>query len=157
MSETALDVSAADPRLPEAVEVVRALSGELARQYDFADDGSGDFRPEDVLIPRAAFVIGRAGSRAVACGAIRPLERQVAEVKRMFVLPECRGRGYAKAILAELERVAEQMGYRALRLETGNRQPEAIALYEQAGYRRIPNFGRYVGSERSVCFEKRLA
>jgi ribosomal protein S18 acetylase RimI-like enzyme len=74
----------------------------------------------------------------------------------MFVAPDCRGRGYGRAILAELERLAAALGYTAARLETGSRQPEAIGLYERSGYRRIANFGMYVGSERSVCFEKRL-
>lgn len=152
-----ISVSAADPRSPEAAGLIRALSDELSRRYGFADDGSGGFLPEDVSVPRSAFVIGSAEGRPVACGAIRPLESDVAEIKRMFVLLEFRGRGYSKAVLAELERLAGGMGYRAIRLETGDRQPEAIALYEGAGYGRIPNFGAYARSARSVCFEKRLA
>jgi GNAT superfamily N-acetyltransferase len=150
-------VSAADPCSPEVSGLIRALSDELSRRYGFADDGSGGFLPEDVSVPRSAFVIGSAEGRPVACGAIRPLEPDVAEIKRMFVLPEFRGRGYSKAVLVELERLASGMGYRAVRLETGDRQPEAIALYEGAGYSRIPNFGAYSQSGRSVCFEKRLA
>ena len=157
MSGAALEVASVDPRSPEAFELVRALSEELAHRYDFADDGSGHFKPEDALTPRSGFVVGRAEGRTVACGAFRPLESDVAEIKRMFVVPGYRGRGYAKAVLAELERRAAGMGYTATRLETGDRQPEAIAFYERAGYRRIPNFGIYAGSERSVCFEKQLA
>jgi SAM-dependent methyltransferase/GNAT superfamily N-acetyltransferase len=156
MSEPVLAITAVDPRSAEAVELVRALSDELAQRYDFTDDGAGNFKPEDVLVPRSAFVLGRAGVRAVACGALRPLEGDVCEIKRMFVVPDCRGRGYSRAILAELERLAASMGYTTARLETANRQPEAIGLYERAGYRRIANFGIYVNSERSVCFEKQL-
>ncbi len=70
----------------------------------------------------------------------------------MFVIPDCRGRGFSKLILAELEHRAARDGYRLLRLETGDRQPEAIKLYERCGYRRIANFGIYVDSARSVCF-----
>jgi GNAT superfamily N-acetyltransferase len=92
----------------------------------------------------------------VACGAFRPLEGEVCEIKRMFVAPDCRGRGYSRLVLAELERLAVGWGYTTARLETGDRQPEAIGLYEGAGYRRIPPYGIYVGSERSVCFEKQL-
>ena len=57
----------------------------------------------------------------------------------------------------ELERLARQSGYNVARLETGDRQPEAIHLYERSGYHRIPNFGIYAGSQRSVCFEKRFS
>jgi GNAT superfamily N-acetyltransferase len=157
MSEPAIEILAVDPRSQEAAGLIRALSDELARRYDFADDGSGNFKPEDALVARSAFVIARADGNAVACGAFRPLEGNVAEIKRMFVAPDCRGRGYSKAILKELERLARANGYTTVRLETGDRQPEAIRLYERSGYHQIPNFGVYVGSEMSVCFEKQLA
>jgi putative acetyltransferase len=156
VSEPAIEIIRVDPRIPEALELIEALSEELARRYDYADDGSGDFKPEGALVARSAFVIGRAGSRVVACGAFRPLQGHVAEIKRMFVVPDCRGRGYSKAVLQELERLAREEGYTTVRLETGNRQPEAIRLYERSGYQRVPNFGAYVGSARSVCFEKKL-
>lgn len=140
----------------DAARLIAELSTELARRYDFADDGSGHFRPEDVTIPRSVFLIGRLNGRAVACGAVRPFEGDVGEVKRMYVEPAARGRGLANWLLAALEDVARNMGYVALRLETADRQPEAIRLYESAEYHRIERFGPYVGSERSVCFEKRL-
>jgi putative acetyltransferase len=155
MRET-LEVVAVDPRSAEALQLIRALSEELASRYDCSDDGSGNFKPEDALSERAAFLIARLGDRAVGCGACRPLTNNVAEIKRMFVVPECRGRGYAKVILRELEHVARQAGYTTVRLETADRQLEAIRLYECAGYHHIPNFGIYVGSKRSVCFEKEL-
>jgi putative acetyltransferase len=94
-------------------------------------------------------VIGRIGGRAVACGAIRAFADDTAEIKRMYVVPECRGRGFSKVVLAELERLARESGYAKVRLETGVRQPEAIALYERSGYQRIR-------SERNVHFEKEL-
>ncbi len=152
-----IEITAVDPRIPEALALIRALSEELAQRYDHVDDGSGHFSPEDAaLSPRSVFLIGRVGGRAVACGAFRPLEDDVAEIKRMFVDPECRGRGYSKAILTELERLARKDGYIAVRLETAERQPEAIRLYQRSGYQRISNFGIYVSSKRSLCFEKRL-
>jgi putative acetyltransferase len=156
MSEASLEITLVDPRIPEARELIEALSEELAQRYDYMDDGSGNFRPEDVLAARGGFVIGRAEGRAVACGAFRPLQDNVAEIKRMFVVPDCRGRGYAKVVLTELERLARENGYTTVRLETGNRQPEAIRLYERSGYHRIANYSIYVESESSVCFEKQL-
>jgi len=145
-----------DPRGPEAAELISTLSAELARRYDYMEDGSGGFKPEDALGPRGAFVIGRIGGNPVACGAIRPLEEDVAELKRVFVKVDFRGRGYSKAIVNELERQARVRGYRVMRLETGVRQPEAISLYKSLGYHPIANYGEYRDSSLSVCFEKKL-
>lgn len=150
------EIVAEDVCSADAIRLISELSAELACRYDFADDGSGHFRPEDVVVARSVFLIGRLNGRAVACGAVRPLEGDVGEVKRMYVEPATRGRGLSKRLLAALEDVARNMGYAALRLETADRQPEAIRLYESAEYHRIEPFGPYVGSERSICFEKRL-
>lgn len=155
MSEEVFEVEVADPRGPEAAELINELSAELARRYDYMEDGSGGFEPEDALGPGGAFVIGRAEGRPVACGAIRPLEEGVAELKRIFVRAGFRGRGYSKAIVLELERQARVRGYKTVRLETGVRQPEAVSLYESMRYLRIPNYGKDF-SELSVCFEKKL-
>jgi putative acetyltransferase len=84
------------------------------------------------------------------------LEPGVGEVKRMFVLPEFRGRGIARHILMALESTAQERGYSTLRLETGTRQPEAIGLHKAAGYGEITCFGEYADDLFSVCFEKQL-
>jgi GNAT superfamily N-acetyltransferase len=76
------------------------------------------------------------------------------EVKRMYVLPNNRGKGIATTLLWELEKWALELGYMKCVLETGKRQPEAISLYEKSGYQRIPNYGQYKGVENSICFEK---
>jgi GNAT superfamily N-acetyltransferase len=74
----------------------------------------------------------------------------------MFVFPELRGQGIASKVLSELERWASDMGAHACCLETGMKQPEAIALYTKSGYERIPNYGQYAGVGNSVCFKKKL-
>ena len=74
----------------------------------------------------------------------------------MFVLPEARGRGVARRMLAALEAQARALGYSAVRLGSGLRQPEALALYESGGYVRIPLFGEYEGADVCVCYEKSL-
>lgn len=94
--------------------------------------------------------------RAVGCGAIKEFSTDTMEVKRMYVFPDCRGKGIAAQILSELETWAGEMGYRKCVLETGLKQPEAIRLYEKSGYVRIPNYGQYAGVENSVCFEKEV-
>lgn len=93
---------------------------------------------------------------AVAIGAIKEFDKQSMEVKRMFTLPEKRGKGLASAILKELEIWTKELGYERTILETGKRQTEAVALYQKCGYKVIQNYGQYVGVENSVCFEKNL-
>lgn len=106
----------------------------------------------------ARVVVTYQDGQPVGCGCFRPMtDAGCAEIKRMFVNPAFRGRGLATQVLRELERWAAEEGYRIARLETGNQQPEAIALYEKVGYGRIENYGPYVGLAASVCLEKQLA
>ncbi len=91
---------------------------------------------------------------AVGCGSIKEYEKGAAEIKRMFVQPARRGRGIAKMILAELEAWASELHFSECILETGWKQPEAIALYRKSGYETIPNYGQYAGVENSVCMKK---
>ena len=93
---------------------------------------------------------------AVACGAIKELDTKSMEVKRMFTLPEKRGKGLASAILRELETWSKELGYEKIVLETGKKQVEAVGLYNKCGYKIIPNYGQYIGVDNSVCFEKIL-
>jgi GNAT superfamily N-acetyltransferase len=83
-------------------------------------------------------------------------EPSVVEVKRMYVREAHRRRGFARALLMGLEEIAVGRGFRTMRLETGGNQPEAIALYERAGYHPIPCFGAHVDDPLSRCFEKHL-
>lgn len=114
--------------------------------------------------PNGHFVVVYAGGAAVACGGWRSRDRADdpdlddgdAEIKRMYVVPTHRGRGYARGVLAELERTARAAGRRRAVLETGTIQPAAIALYTSAGYRPIGNFGVYRKSPNSRCFGRSL-
>lgn len=93
---------------------------------------------------------------AVGCGAFKQYIDGVAEIKRMYVPPFKRGKGIASAVLKELENWAAECGYHKCILETGKKQPEAIALYKKNGYDIIPNFGQYANVDNSVCFEKMI-
>jgi putative acetyltransferase len=84
------------------------------------------------------------------------MDEQCAEVRRMYVAPSLRRKGIGRQLLATLERIALQFGYSTLRLETGVRQAEAIALYESRGFYRIPAYGVHVDDPLSICFEKKL-
>jgi GNAT superfamily N-acetyltransferase len=96
------------------------------------------------------------GDEAIACGALKEIDADHAEIKRMFVVAQKRNQGLASKVLLQLEQWALELGYHYCMLETGINQPEAIRLYEKNGYLRIPNYGQYKGVEASYCFEKSL-
>ena len=85
---------------------------------------------------------------------LRDYEEKIAEIKRMFVKPEFRGLGIGYSILKELEQWSVELNYVECILETGKKQPEAIRLYQKAGYILIPNYGQYENVENSVCMKK---
>ncbi len=99
-------------------------------------------------------VLAYLNNEAVGCGAFKEYEANTVEIKRMFVKPTFRGKGIAQQVLAELELWAKEFNYNYCILETGKKQPEAIALYTKAGYAFIPNYGQYEGVENSVCMRK---
>ena len=101
-------------------------------------------------------IVAYENNKAVGCGAIREFSTSAIEVKRMYVLPECRGKGVASKILSELERWAKELGYNTCILETHKKQADAVGLYVKSGYKVIPNYGHYKNVENSVCFEKKL-
>jgi GNAT superfamily N-acetyltransferase len=132
----------------EVQRLTTAQQAELRARYD--GDGEPGTPPSAADVSVVLVARDPAGT-AVGCGALRALGDGVAEVKRMYVVPEARGRGVSKLVLAGLEDAARSRGWTLLRLETGPRQPEAIALYEGAGYRPIPAFGGYVDEPDAGC------
>ena len=140
----------------DARRLVAALDTHLAGLYPPEQRFGPNLRPEHLGSGRGAFVIARADGVAVGCGALRKLDETTAELKRMYVEPEVRGRGVGKAILDHLERTARALGARRLVLETGTFQTEAIGLYRRAGFDPIDCFGEYSTSPTSLCFEKEV-
>jgi len=136
---------------PDFRNLVRLLDAVLA-EVDGADNA---FYAKFNKIDRIRHaVVAFEGAVPVGCGAVKEFSSDAMEVKRMFTLPEHRKKGVAAEILSELEKWTRELGYKKCVLETGKRQPEAIALYRKQGYRSIPNYGQYAGMENSVCFEK---
>lgn len=103
------------------------------------------------------FLIARREGIALGCGAIRRRSAKIAEVKRVYVRPAARRSGLARALMHALEQKARDGGFNEIWLETGLRQPGAMALYESLGYRRIAGFGDYKDDPLSVCYGKRLS
>lgn len=139
---------------PDALRLIHLLDKELSESYppehrftvdiaSFTEDGG-------------TFLVAFVTDEPVACGAIRPIDNQCVEIKRMFVVPDFRGRGLSRKILESLEQRALQSGFRRIVLETGDDQKAAINLYSSSGYDMIEPFGPYRFSPRSVCFGKRL-
>src|SRR5262245_35739536 len=149
-----IEIAARRPHSDDALALIRALDDDLVRRYP--EQPVHGLRDEDADDPRLTFLVAYAGGQPIGCGAIRPLSAGVAEVKRMFVRADWRGRGVAQRILAALEAAALEQGYHTLRLETGRGQPEAMGLYSSAGYAHIPPFADYIGNPVSVCYEKTL-
>lgn len=144
---------------PVVQRLIAALNAELTERYP--EEGANFFclDTDEVADGRGAMLVAYLDGEAVGCGAVRRIEPQVAEIKRMYVAPAARGHGVARQVLAELEAIARQLGATRLVLETGPRQPEALALYHRAGFVDIPLYGEYRHSphpELSVCMEKQL-
>jgi GNAT superfamily N-acetyltransferase len=152
-----VDVRREDVTSPVAAALIAALNAELSERYP--EVGANHFRLDvaEVEEGRGAFLVARAGDAPGGCGAIRRIDGDTGEIKRMYVAPALRGRGIGARLLAALEAEARRLRLTRVVLETGARQPEALALYRRAGYVEIPPFGEYVGSPLSVCMEKRLA
>jgi putative acetyltransferase len=148
-----LTICAHDPIGETAQQLIQALCSEMSERYGRPPS---PFSLAEGAKAREVFLVARLAGHAVGCGALRRIDDEKAEIKRMYVAPAGRRNGIARQIIAELESQAVQFGYRAVLLETGIRQPEAQALYESCGYRRIPAFGNYAGNPTSVCYEKVL-
>lgn len=146
---------------PDAARLIEEVQVEYVRRY-----GSRDDSPVDPLMfeqPHGTFLVGYLGEEPVATGAWRRSSveafgtSETCEIKRMYVVPLARGAGHARAVLARLEETARAAGVRAMVLETGTAQPEAIALYESSGYVIVPGFGHYRDSPMNRCLAKPLA
>jgi GNAT superfamily N-acetyltransferase len=151
-----IEIRREDILSPTAQQLIHSLNAELESRYP--EDGANFFRldPDEVREGQGGFFIAYIDNHPVGCGAIRRIEPKVAEIKRMYVAPGNRGRGVGGKILAELEAEALKMGIRRIVLETGPRQPEAIAIYKRAGFSEIPLFGEYVDPRYSLCMAKNV-
>jgi GNAT superfamily N-acetyltransferase len=134
--------------------LIAALLADLMDRYGVED--LDEPAPIELAPPGGVFLVACTDDGPVGCGGIRYHADGIAELKRMYVLPAARRDGVARALLERLEQHAVTLGYSRVRLETGVRQPEAIALYESAGYEPIERYGHYRASPLSRCFEKRL-
>jgi len=152
-----LVVEQVDPQGGAALCLLREAAIEARELYPELQRSKSAWPTNEPTPDRGVYLVGFLGGAPVACGALRPVDARIAEVRRMFVQRDSRRRGFARAILATLEDYARSFGFSVLRLETGNRQHSAIALYESHGFQRIAPFGDHARDPTSVCFEKRVS
>jgi putative acetyltransferase len=139
-----------------ATALILALNAETSARYP--EEGACHFQldPNEVAEGTGAFMVAFSRGQPIGCGAVRKLDADTAEFKRMYVTPEARGRKVGRAIVMALEAESRRLGVTRIVLETGVRQPEALALYAATGFERIPAFGDYVGCPLSICMAKKL-
>lgn len=148
-----ITISAESPYSADAAQLMNELSDKL--QAITGDSGRASFNIEQMNDPGSIFVITRNDAgEAVGCGAIRPMNGSIAEVKRMYAKYQSQGIG--TAILSYLEEQAIKLGYSTIWLETRAINEQAVRFYERNGYHRIMNYGKYAGNQEAVCFEKTL-
>jgi hypothetical protein len=142
-----------NPTETDAILLMEELSKSL--EAITGDNGKNSFDPNDVCVPRSLFVIAYdENERAIGCGGIRPIDENIAEVKRMFAKVKTLGIG--TEILLYLEIQAKKLGYSVLRLETRLINEKAVSFYKKRGYTVIPNYGKYVNNTKAICFEKKI-
>ena len=160
MPDPALRIERLPITHPDSQLLVEAVQEEYVARYGGRDEAPID--EGEFVDPLGQFFVGYLDGTPVATGAwrrssVKALGAEVtAEVKRMYVVPAAQRRGVARRMLAHLETTAAAEGVEVMVLETGAKQPEAIALYTSAGYEPIPGFGYYSGSELSRCFGRRI-
>jgi GNAT superfamily N-acetyltransferase len=123
--------------------LAQAMREEIAVMYDGLDlDGDSMPRagPSELSPPHGAFLVGSSTGQPVCCGGVKRLDHHICEIKKMYVVPEARGQGVARALLHALEAKARALGYTVARLDTGPKQVNARGLYESEGYAEIEDF-----------------
>jgi GNAT superfamily N-acetyltransferase len=132
--------------------LITKLDEELYQRYPADQVHVVDFT--DPKIAEIVFVVAYLDGIPVGCGAIRPIDTEVTELKRFYVELAHRQQGIAKRILVFLESQAKTLQFKTIVLETGTEQPEAVSFYEKHGFLAIEKFGEYVDCESSLCYEK---
>jgi DNA-binding MarR family transcriptional regulator/GNAT superfamily N-acetyltransferase len=152
----AVEIVVADPQSPAAQDCIRAYLAELNTRFPDGFDASRgpSADPAELVPPSGCLLLAWLDGKALACGAVKQLGRDVAEIKRMWVAPASRGLGVAQRLLDTLEQQARAMGCRRVRLDTNRSLTEARALYARNGYREIPAYNDNPYADH--WFEKRL-
>ena len=127
-----------------ADELQRAYFADIAARYPgWGPDAGPSADPAELGPPGGAWVVAYLDGRPVGCGGVKAVDDQTGEIRRVFIDASVRGRGVGRRLLEDLEAHARRLGYRRVRLNTGDRQPEALALFRSAGYLEVDDFNGY--------------
>lgn len=137
-------------------EKVLAITEELSENLylRFGSDGKNSFQDWENENSKFVFVVAEINSEIVGCGAIRPIDQNIGEVKRMYA--KYPGKKIGQTILGFLENEAVNLGYTNLVLETRVKNESAVQFYQKQGYKVIPNYGKYIDRPEAICLEKSL-
>ena len=149
-----VDVTSERPDSADARVLIAKLDGELELLYP--SESRHGYSVDKLIAEGVAFFLVRVNGVPAGCGGVQLVEHEYGELKRMYTSPQFRGAGLAKLMLQHLGEYTRGRGVRLLRLETGIHQEAAIALYEGAGFKRIPPFGAYREDPLSMYYEKEL-
>lgn len=157
MTSESITIARADLTAEVSRGLIAQLNAELSGMYPEAEANHFHLGAEQVAPGRGTFLVAYQGGTPVGCGALRVLDGETAELKRMYVSPRVRGQGLGRRLVTALEAEARSLGVRRLVLETGGRQAAALALYRATGFQPIPLFGEYcLSPETSICLGKDL-
>lgn len=148
-----INIHRTDSTNPDFLQLVKLLDADLAQRDGSDHSFYAQFNKVDTI---RNVVLAYNNDLPVGCGAFKIYQPDTVEIKRMYVMPEYRGKGIAANILNALEKWADECGFTVCILETGKKQPEAISLYQKAAYQPIQNYGQYIGVENSICMKKTI-
>ena len=142
MAAIEVEIAREPPDSALAAELLSRYYGELDSRFPagFLPERTVSLPSEELVVPQGAFLVAYLDGRAVGCGAVRKLDGNVAEIKRMWIDPDVRGRGIGRRLLASLEALGAELGCKVVRLDTSAHLPEAMGLYRSSGYREIPAY-----------------
>jgi putative acetyltransferase len=148
-----INIKRVDNNHPDFVSLTNRLDAELTKRYGTKQSA---YDKHNIIDHINTSVVGYIGERPVACGCFKVFDNETVEIKRIYVVDDCRRNGLSVIILQALEKWGLELEYTNAILETGKGQPEAIGLYKKCGYQVTENYGPYKDFENSVCMKKVL-
>ncbi|OCB70670.1 N-acetyltransferase [Flavobacterium piscis] len=147
-----ISIKIVNPNNEKVLAITKELSENLYLR--FGSDGKNSFQDWENENSKFVFVIAEINSEIVGCGAIRPIDQNIGEVKRMYA--KYQGKKIGQTILGFLENEAVNLGYTNLVLETRVKNESAVHFYQKQGYKVISNYGKYIDRPEAICLEKSL-
>ncbi|MBW1657812.1 GNAT family N-acetyltransferase [Flavobacterium quisquiliarum] len=147
-----ISIKITNPDSDEAFPILEELSANL--HLRFGSDGRNSFTDWENNNESFVFVVAEMNNEIVGCGAVRPINKTIGEVKRMY--SKFSRKKIGQTILTFLEKEAKKIGFTELVLETRVKNESAVHFYQKQQYKVIPNYGKYINRPEAICFGKTL-